>query len=141
MTQQAWTIAGGILGGGAGYYFGKKNPLWMAVGALAGAVLLPPTAAAAMPALPSGPSVKVWTEQLVPGKTIILRASVGDIVNVLAPSGWGIPSATANMPGFLQIQATTSGGEATTLKIVEAGQGQIQMANGGEVAVLSIEAT
>ena len=141
MTTQAWTIAGGVLGGGAGYYLGKRDPLWMAVGALVGAIGLPPAAAAAMPALPSGSGVKIWTEQLVPGKTIILRAAVGDVVTVLAPSGWGVPSSGANVPGFMEVQSTSASGESTTLKITEAGQGQFQMAVGGEVAVLSIEAS
>lgn len=140
MTMQAWTIAGGVLGGVAGYYLGGKKPLWAAAGALAGAVAIPPAVAAAMPALPAGTG-RAWVEQLVPNQTIILRASVGDLVTILAPSGWGVPSAGANIPGFLQVESTTTTAEATTLRIVEGGQGQIQMQSGGEVAILSIEAT
>jgi len=41
----------------------------------------------------------------------------------------------------LSIQATAVEAEATTLQVTQAGQGQIQMSSGGEVAVLSIEAT
>jgi hypothetical protein len=139
MTEQAWTIAGGVVGGAAGYYLGKKNPLWTAVGALAGAILLPPAAASAMPALPEGPVPNVHTIELQPGKTIILRAQLGDIINVLAPSGWGVPSANANVPGFLEIESTSTAAESTTFKVKEGGQANFTMTAGGETAVLSIE--
>lgn len=78
--------------------------------------------------------------QLVPGQTIIRRAVVGDTITVLAPSGWGVPSATANIPGFLEIQATSTVVESTTVRVADAGQGQIVMQNGGEDATLSIDA-
>lgn len=141
MTEQAWTIAGGVAGGAAGYYLGKRNPIWMAVGALAGAILLPPAAAKAMPQLPEGPVPNVHTIELQPGKTIILRCSVGDIINVLAPSGWGVPSANANVPGFLEIESTSTAAESTTFKVKEGGQANFKMEFGGEVAILSIDAT
>lgn len=142
MSGQAWTILGGVVGGGAGYFLGGRKPLWAAVGALAGAIVVPPAVAAASPQLgPSAFTGKAWVEQLVPGKTIILRAAVGDVVTVLAPSGWGVPSAGANVPGFMVVQSTDTSAEASILQITDAGQGQIQMENGGEVAVLSIEAT
>lgn len=139
MSEQAWTIAGGVVGGVGGYLLGKKNPLWMAVGALAGAVLLPPAAAAAMPELPAGPTPNVHTIEMAPGKTIILRAQLGDLVTVLAPSGWGVPSAEANIPGFLQVQSTSTGAESTVFKVVQKGQANLTMSSGGETAVLSIE--
>lgn len=98
-----------------------------------------PKGAAAMPELSEG---QTYSEQLVSGQTIILRASVGDTINVTAPPGWGVPSSQANIPGFLEVQSTNSANETTTLKVTEGGQGQIQMTNAaGEVAVLSIEAS
>lgn len=139
MSEQSWTIAGGVVGGVGGYFLGKKNPLWMAVGALAGAILLPPAAAAAMPELPSGPTPNVHTIQMNPGGTIILRAQLGDLITVLAPSGWGVPSAVANVPGFLQVESTSTGAESTVFKVVQKGQANFTMSSGGETAVLSIE--
>jgi len=141
VTEQAWTIAGGVIGGAAGYYLGKKDLVWTLVGTFMGAVLLPPTAAAAMPQLSPSEigTPNVHTIELIPGKTIILRAQLGDLITVLAPSGWGVPSAEANIPGFLEIESTSATAESTVFKVTAGGQGQIQMSSGGEVAILSIE--
>jgi hypothetical protein len=79
--------------------------------------------------------------QLVPGQTVIWRANVGDTATILAPSGWGVPSANANIPGFLEIQSTSTVVESTTVKVTDGGQGQVSMSNSGETAILSIDAS
>lgn len=139
---QAVTILAGIAGGVLGHFAGRRELVWTAVGALAGAIVVPPLvdAAIAQAALPPSPST-TYTIQLVPGATRILRASVGDRMVITAPSGWGVPSATANIPGFLEIESTDTVSESTTLRVIEAGQGQLQMSLGGEVAILSVEAS
>jgi hypothetical protein len=104
------------------------------------AVLLWPREATAMP--PLGPVVAqahTFDVEMVPGKTIILRVAVGDTINLSAPSGWGPPSANANVPGFLQIQSTDTSTDLTSLKVIDGGQGQISMTAGGETAIVSIE--
>lgn len=140
MSAQAWTIAGGIVGGVAGHFIGGKKTLWTALGALAGAAVVPSLAEAAIGQLPPS-QTQTHTIQLVPGRTIILRAQVGDVVTVLAPSGWGVPSANANVPGFLQIDSANPTTESTVMSVQAAGQGQLTMSVGGETAVLSIKAS
>ena len=77
--------------------------------------------------------------QLVPGSTVIYRGQVGDVVTVLAPEGWGVPSALSNVPGFLTILGASPEAESTTFQIVDKGAGQISMASGGQKAILSID--
>lgn len=135
---QLVTIAAGLLGGAVGYFLGGQRIVWTAVGALVGAVVVPPVAsAAAANALPEA-APETHDITLVPSRTIILRTRVGDTVIVHAPSGWGVPSMNANVPGFLQIESTDTAAETMTLTVTEGGQGQIQLQNGDEVAVLSV---
>jgi len=140
MSDRPWVILGAAAGGAAGYFLSDKKIGWAAVGVIAGIIAVPAIAQAAMPALPPS-RVTPHTITLIPGQTIILRAKVGDIVTVIAPTGWGVPSAVANVPGFLEVQSASPTTESTVFKIVEAGQGQISITSNGETAVLSIEAT
>ena len=140
MSDRPWVILGAAAGGTAGYLLGGKKIAWAAVGVLAGIVAVPAIAQAAMPSLPPS-TANIHTITLIPGRTIILRAAVGDVVTILAPSGWGVPSANANIPGFLEVQSANPTTESTVLKVTAGGQGQIQMENVGEVAILSIEAS
>ena len=137
LPTQATTIAGGVVGGLAGFFLGGGKVLWTGLGAFVGAVAAPPLVGAGVA---FAQTLGTKPIALAPGKTVILRAQVGDLVTIEAPSGWGVPSATANIPGFLEVESTDPEAETTTLKVIEGGQGQIQMASGGEVAVLSIEA-
>lgn len=80
------------------------------------------------------------TVTLVPGQTIILRASEGDLITVMAPSGWGVPSVASNVPGFLSIESASPEAETSVFKVTSSGAGQISMTGpSGEVAVLSID--
>ena len=140
MSDRPWVLLGAVAGGTAGYYLGGKKILWAAVGVIAGISTVPAIAQAAMPVLPPSQAT-VHTITLVPGQTIIVRPRVGDILTVLAPSGWGVPSAVANIPGFLEVQSASPTTESSTFKVTEAGRGQIVMQNGGEDATLSIDAS
>jgi hypothetical protein len=100
-----------------------------------------PQPAAADSAAPAPQGATNRAIQMAPGQTIIWRAVVGDTATILAPSGWGVPSANANIPGFLEIEGTSTTVESTTVKVTDAGQGQISMSNGGETAILSIDAS
>lgn len=136
---QAMTVTAGIAGGLLGYFASKRSLLWTGVGALLGAVAIPPLVGFSANALASLSTPK--DVQLVPGSTIILRPRIGDSFTIDAPSGWGVPSANANIPGFLEIVSTDVNAETTTVKVVAAGQGNISLSAGGETAVLSVETT
>lgn len=138
MSDRPWVLLGAAAGGSAGYFLGGKKIAWAAIGVLAGIVAVPAIAQAAIGQL-SPPNVSMKSVQLVPGQTIIERAQIGDVITVLAPRGWGVPSAGSNIPGFLQIEATSTDAESTTFKIITAGAGQVSMTNGGEVAILAFD--
>ena len=140
MSDRPWVILGAAAGGTAGYLLGGKKIGWAAVGVIAGIVAIPAIAQAAIGPLPPS-SISAKSVQLIPGKTIIERAQIGDVITVMAPSGWGVPSANANVPGFLQIEATSTVAESTTFKVMAGGAGQVSMSFGGEVAVLAFDIT
>ena len=143
-ATQAWTLGGGVVGGAVGYLLGGGRLLWTALGALAGALVAAPAADAAAALLPTpssapGGSGRMVAVQMVPGQTLIERAQVGDTLIVTAPSGWGVPSATSNTPGFLTIQSTDPAAESTTYVVAAGGGGQIQMQSAGETAVVTVD--
>lgn len=142
MGAVEWTAGATVVGIGLAVF----SPKWRMTGlGMVGTMALAATAKA----LVSGPEAQAQTSpvgpgtphviQLIPGQTIILRAQVGDFITVLAPSGWGVPSATANIPGFLQIESTSDQTESTVLQVMDKGAGQISMSLGGETAILSID--
>jgi hypothetical protein len=141
VLDQAITILSGIAGGVIGHFAGGRRMLWTTAGALAGAVIVPPIAGLVLAQAAPQLAGQTFNADLAPGRTIILRASVGDTIIVKAPSTWGVPASSANIPGFLTVQASDTEAETTTLLVTEAGQGQVQMVSGGETATLSVEAT
>lgn len=134
---QALTVGAGVAGGLVGYFASGKSLFWTGVGALVGAVAGPPIFGLSANALAAMNAPREI--QLVPHATKILRARVGDEFTIDAPSGWGVPSANANIPGFLEVISTDTNAETTTVKVVAKGQGNIELSSGGEVAVLSVE--
>jgi hypothetical protein len=135
---QLMTVGAGLAGGAAGYFLSKKSLFWTGIGAFLGAVAVPPLVGLSANALAAMSTPKAI--QLEPHVTKILRAQVGDEFTIDAPSGWGVPSANANIPGFLEVVSTDVNEESTTVKVVASGQGNIELSSGGEVAILSVEA-
>jgi hypothetical protein len=108
----------------------------------------PPPGSPSSPSPPSGGSVSVgpvvlggnsYDIQLVPNQTVIQRMAVGDSLTVTAPSGWGVPAAMSNIPGFLTTMSSDATAGSSTFNANAAGQGQISMTSGGETAILSVE--
>jgi hypothetical protein len=136
---QLMTVGAGLAGGALGYFLGGRSFVGTAIGALVGAVAVPPLVGFAANAI-AAPSTPPRAIAMQPGATLIERVKVGDTLVLEAPSGWGVPSAGANIPGFLEVVSTDTNAESTTVKVVAGGQGQITMKSGSETAVVSVEA-
>lgn len=142
-TTQVTTIVAGVGGGIAGYFLGGGRVLWTGVGALVAAVAGPPLLGLVAQAMADAEAASVPPPKavaLIPGGTIIERAKVGDQFLIESPPGWGAPTASANIPGFLEVVSNDPAAETTTVKVVEGGQGNITVTSGGKTAVLSIAA-